>query len=154
MTSTDERLNSYFEKLVPASGKADTVAGEIVRALSKIGYRYFNDGDMIGVDEGNETCNAPARYLAEKCPENVVALISKMWGAYKFDDKQYEKSLYELVNTTLDWLDTTDLASKGNDDDMLDWKEPEDDDWYEDDDEYDDWLSEDEYDDEDDDDEY
>ena len=32
----EEKLNGMFEELVPASGKADTAAGEIVRAICRI----------------------------------------------------------------------------------------------------------------------
>ena len=43
------RVNTRFEELVPLEGKADTLAGEIVRAISRIGYRFYNDGDQVGV---------------------------------------------------------------------------------------------------------
>ena len=36
MTAAEQRINALFEELVPASGKADTVAGEIIRAVSRI----------------------------------------------------------------------------------------------------------------------
>lgn len=65
------KIDALFEELVPASGKADTVAGEIIRAVCRIGYRWFNDGDMVGVGYGKETCNPAARYLAEKAGKDV-----------------------------------------------------------------------------------
>ena len=43
------RVNTKFEELVPLEGKADTLAGEIIRAISRIGYRFYNDGDLVGV---------------------------------------------------------------------------------------------------------
>ena len=36
----------FFNKLVPSSGAAETAEGELLRRLSKIYYRYFNDGDL------------------------------------------------------------------------------------------------------------
>ena len=51
------------ERLMPASGKAETVAGEIIRAVDRIWYRWNNDGDKINVGYGKETCNGTARYL-------------------------------------------------------------------------------------------
>ena len=51
------------ERLMPASGKAETVAGEIIRAVDRIWYRWYNDGDKINVGYGKETCNGTARYL-------------------------------------------------------------------------------------------
>ncbi len=32
-----DRVNTRFEELVPLEGKADSLAGEIVRAISRIG---------------------------------------------------------------------------------------------------------------------
>ena len=55
MTKNEERINALFEELVPPMGKADSLAGELVRATCRIGYRYFNDGDHIGIGYGKET---------------------------------------------------------------------------------------------------
>ena len=35
----------FFKKLVPPEGKADTPEGELLRMISRIYYRYNNDGD-------------------------------------------------------------------------------------------------------------
>ena len=39
MTKNEERINKLFEELVPFEGKAESLAGELVRAMSRIGYR-------------------------------------------------------------------------------------------------------------------
>ena len=36
-----------FDTLVAPQGKSETVEGELVRAISRIGYRYNNDGDYF-----------------------------------------------------------------------------------------------------------
>ena len=51
-----DRSHALFKELVPISGKADSLAGEIVRAISRIGYRFYNDGDQLGIGYGKETC--------------------------------------------------------------------------------------------------
>lgn len=61
----NEKFNRYSNKLMKPSGKSDTVAGEIVRAVNRICYRFYNDGDIMGCGYGNETCNAAGRYLFE-----------------------------------------------------------------------------------------
>mgnify|MGYP000720050087 CR=1 FL=1 len=43
MTKNEERINKLFKELVPETGKADSLAGELVRAMSRIGYRFYND---------------------------------------------------------------------------------------------------------------
>lgn len=62
MTKNENRINKLFEELVPTSGKADSLAGELVRATARIGYRFFNDGDMVNQGYGKETCNPAARF--------------------------------------------------------------------------------------------
>lgn len=57
MTKNEDRINKLFKELVPETGKADSLAGELVRAMSRIGYRFYNDGDQLGIGYGKETCN-------------------------------------------------------------------------------------------------
>lgn len=61
----DAKMQELFEKYVPDSGAAETVGGEIVRAMNRIGYRFYNDGDMCHVGYGRETVNPACRYLVE-----------------------------------------------------------------------------------------
>ena len=64
MTEAEKNDLAAMEKrLMPPSGKAETVAGEIIRAADRIHYRWWNDGDKINVGYGKETCNGTARYL-------------------------------------------------------------------------------------------
>ena len=95
MTKNDERLNRLFEELVPASGKADSLAGELVRATSRIGYRFFNDGDQLGIGYGKETCNPAGRFLMKKAPEEISDLVAGLWGMYS--EAGYEVVLDILV---------------------------------------------------------
>lgn len=135
MNEIEKRLGIYFDRLVPVEGKADTKAGEIVRALSKLAYRYINDGDVIGVECGNETCNAPARFLIDWLPTKFGEIIGDMWG--ELNEGVYERKLYGLISEVLDYLDTTDLDKQPNDKDMFDYEQQKDLYWADDDmDEY------------------
>lgn len=133
---TEAKLSALFDELVPMSGKADTAAGEIVRAISRIGYRNYNDGDHIGVGYGRETCNPAARYLAKNAGDEVAADISDIWGVY--DDDRYDAILVDLEADVLAYLEAhPELKSTPNHEDMFDYQDK-----YEDvDDEYDeeDW---------------
>lgn len=91
-----------FKELVPFSGKSSTVAGEILRAVARINYRFYNDGDKIGIGYGSETCNAPARYLNYHFFD-FRHLIEEMWENYSDDD--YEKLLKDLVITAVNYLE-------------------------------------------------
>jgi hypothetical protein len=69
----NEYFNDLRDKYVPGMGAAETRAGEIIRAMDRLIYRFFNDGDMVGKGYGNETCNSSYRYLRRRlgpgCPE-------------------------------------------------------------------------------------
>ena len=64
----DQIWEQLCNEHVPTSGMASTVGGEILRAMSRIIYRFYNDGDMVGVGYGNETCNSSDRYLLSVVP--------------------------------------------------------------------------------------
>lgn len=137
MTATEKKLGELFEELVPASGKAPTVAGEIVRAINRISYRNWNDGDHIGVGYGRETCNPAARYLGAKCGEEVASLISAIWGIE--NDKAYDLILGQLEAEVVKYLERNpELKAAENREDMFDYRDADEDvDTYdEDEDEY------------------
>lgn len=40
-----EEYNKLYEQLVPSSGSAKTLNGELIRAISRLSYDYFNNGN-------------------------------------------------------------------------------------------------------------
>lgn len=123
----EKRLDDLFDQLVPPSGKADTVAGEIVRAAMRIGYRNFNDGDHIGVGYGRETCNPAARYLMERAGDVVEQIIANdLWG--ETGHGRYEAALTKMNCAVVEYLDEhPELASTPNDEDMWDYRDDQED---------------------------
>lgn len=120
MTKAEERIELLFNELVPASGKANTVAREIIRAFMRIDYRNWNDGDHIGVGYGKETCNQAARYLKEKCNKRIAWVIKALWG--EEDDESYELGLSILREEILRYLDQhLELKEMENTEDMFDY---------------------------------
>ncbi len=74
LTSEQDQIwENLWNEYVPMSGTAETIGGEILRAMSRIIYRFYNDGDMVGVGYGNETCNSSDRYLEFVVP-NYISL--------------------------------------------------------------------------------
>ena len=94
-----DKMSSEMEELrnkyVPYSGKADTVGGEILRALDRITYRYFNDGDMVDVGYGIETVNSSFRYLCD-----IVPQAYELYGW----DPEYEQFLERLWGLITNYL--------------------------------------------------
>ena len=119
ITAIEEKLNGLFEELVPPSGKADTLAGEIVRAICRIGYRSYNDGDHLGVGYGKQTCNPAGRFLAKKCDDRVAECVGAAWGIR--DDDAYDEALERLEIAVCDYLDAhPELREAPNSEDMWD----------------------------------
>ena len=122
MTSKEKKINALFKELVPVSGKAATVAGEIIRAISWVGYRNYNDGDHLGVGYGRETCNPAGRYLAAKCNDRTAKLIRTIWG--EEDDIYYETGLVELEDAILEYLEQhPELKETENTEDMWNYRD-------------------------------
>lgn len=121
MNETEKRINTLFDRLVPDSGKAETVAGEIVRAICHIGYRNYNDGDHIGTGGGEETVNPAARYLAAKCDSGVNSALAAAWGVH--NDESYGKKLEAVEEAVLAYLDAhPELEVENNSEDMWDYQ--------------------------------
>ena len=89
MTKNEDRINKLFKELVPETGKADSLAGELVRAMSSIGYRFYNDGDQLGIGYGKETCNPAGRFLGVKGNDKIAKLTADAWAVYS--EEAYER---------------------------------------------------------------
>lgn len=121
MTKNEDRINKLFEELVPTSGKADSLAGELVRATARIGYRFFNDGDMVNQGYGKETCNPAARFLIAKGNAEISSLTVALWEI--FSEDAYEKVLDTLEGAVADYIkQNPDLRSQPTKD-MWDYRD-------------------------------
>ncbi len=65
-----EPINTLFELIVPSSGMASTVAGEIVRATMRILYRYYNDGDRYNAEDCINSYNYLCYISDEYCTDS------------------------------------------------------------------------------------
>ena len=136
-----KKMEDLFDELVPDKGKADTEAGEIVRAYNRIAYRWLNDGDMLGVGYGNETCNAAGRYLLkhDHGEKAVAEAIGGMWGQWS---DNYEENLEDLGWAVLRLIEEHPETRSNGTEDMWDhfdkYEDVDDaeDDWYDDDEEW------------------
>ena len=126
-------INDKYERFVPWSGKASTVGGEIVRAISRICYRFYNDGDTVAKYYGSEynhnwACDS---YLTERVEGY------RCMKCVSFDD--FEDRLAYNFNLIAEFLKKhEELFAKPNEVDCLDgaplqrWEDE--DDWDDDDD--------------------
>lgn len=107
----DEKWEQLYDEYVPSMGTAQTVGGEILRAMARIIYRFYNDGDMVGIGYGNETCNSSDRYLCDAVPEY------RSLDGIMFED-EYEKAMKKNHRICFAYLMThLDLFEQENTDD-------------------------------------
>ena len=103
----DWSFEHLFDTLVPNNGKCDTLAGELLRAINRIEYRWFNDGDRFNEDYGIETCGQPAYFLAhyiyeeeDEAPFWNILLNVDTDG----NDEKYDEMIEELKNKAVEFL--------------------------------------------------
>jgi hypothetical protein len=105
----DDNLEKLFNALVPSSGKAETIAGEIVRAMMRILYRDYNDGDKFFCGYGLETCAGSAQYLMDKGFESLEEILSQA-ERYMDNDDAYTSAITDTAREVVDYiLDNPDL---------------------------------------------
>ena len=117
MTPNIKKINALFGDLVPSSGKCDSLAGEMVRAAARIGYRFVNDGDQIGIGYGKETCNAAARFLIQKAPREISDLTAALWGMAS--ENNYRAGLDALACKVADYVNAHPELREEPTDDMF-----------------------------------
>lgn len=124
--SNGNDLEAFFDELVPASGPAETQAGEIIRAMNRIGYRWYNDGDYFFDGYGLETCGPCAEYLASidnKFSDKITSIIENSHlESEKRYESEYESQITSLGEIVIQYiLDNPTLLITPNDKDCLDF---------------------------------
>lgn len=126
----EKRNSVLFEKLVPASGKCDTLEGETLRAINRILYRYFNDGDYWFDGYGTETAGPAESFLRQYAP---IDLRQELENSDCTEDEKYEACLVILLEKIVSHIEACTEFAK-NYHDMFDceprYEEVEEDDDY------------------------
>ena len=130
---TDNKdYDKFYAKLVSGSGPCDTVEGEMLRAISKIVYRYNNDGDFYFKGYGKETAYPAYKYLTTASPLKAelkpVFAAAKAGALHDRHPEQYTKTdkyavnLEKVVDIIIDYIKGKDSKYEKNSDDMLNYK--------------------------------
>ena len=127
---TENDSEILFDALVPGSGHADTLGGELLRAAERIAYRYYNDGDMAGEGYGRETVNPAVRYMKFAVRPRTSQLYGIVNDFYRFidygcnvNDKKYEIMVMDLLKYTVIHIVENKLWEVPNQDDMHDFRD-------------------------------
>ncbi len=120
---TDD-FDEWFDYLVPSEGKANTVAGEIYRALARIIYRDWNDGDKFYEGYGRETCGSSATYLVQIIDDSRITGMFYDLAEDGADDDTYTNRLTDIKNEIQEYLlNHPELFGELNEDDSRDEKQ-------------------------------
>jgi len=107
-------------KLVPDSGAADTVEGELIRAVGKLIYRYYNDGDYYYEGYGSETAGPSAAFLLDRAAKlHIDGLTQAIDAAQGKEDEEYKKALANIEKIVVDYVRGKEGKHTKNEDDML-----------------------------------
>lgn len=121
-------IEAYFDVFVPRSGKADTVGGEIVRAMMQLLYRDRNDGDRFYESYGLETCASAAQYLMDNTSDDVEDALYTVAYTVAYDtidtdaDDVYTDGLQHVCELVIQFLeDHSEVFAEENTSNMRAW---------------------------------
>lgn len=100
--SPKDKIDAIFQEYVPGSGKADNLGGEYARAMMKIYYRWFNDGDKFYEGYGIETCGSAAQLLYSDVPDVDDAMLDTA-NSGRQDDNYYQSRLDYIAQLVIDY---------------------------------------------------
>ena len=130
----EDRNNPLYDKLVAGQGKSETVEGEMLRAINRIAYRYYNDGDEYMRGYGTETAG-PAHSFLVNANHPLKSAMVKIFG----DGTNYEQTIKDALDTILDYIESRQgKYTPNNVGDMFDYEPEFEDDEFEEED-YDDY---------------
>ena len=115
-------------QLMPMSGKCETVAGELIRAATRLTYDFYNNG------MGNNTSGA-VNYLDHLCVfdydnTNVFGKIyeytrGKIYNG-NYDGDELQMAIERMIDYTVQFiLENPSLETQENTLDMFDFEDPE-----------------------------
>lgn len=99
-----EPIEALFELAVPPHGQCDSVAGEVIRAMMRILYRDYNDGDVFYEGYGRETCLPAVAYLIDVEPYEGILEDFEYIAEDKLHDEEYTHSINNIADTICDFI--------------------------------------------------
>ena len=101
----ESRNEPLFDKLVPGQGTAETLEGEMLRAVNRLVYRYYNDGDKYNEGYGTETAGPAHSFLVNAVHPLRAKMDSIMDEEFK-SDGEYERMLKVVLGLVLDYIES------------------------------------------------
>jgi hypothetical protein len=138
----EKRNQKLFDKLVPGSGASETVEGELMRAINRLVYRWYNDGDKFWQGYGAETAGPAHSFLINSnaipfdIQSTLTSILNKSVGT---GDEGYERLIKFALEQILDYIEGKNGEYTKSDEDMFDYESEYED---EEEDDFDDYYDE------------
>lgn len=98
-----EKFDRIDDMYLPVRGEGKTMATQIVTAVNKLVYKWYNDGDVYDntyhLGGWMNDLSSYANWLHKNTNENVKKILEKISDCY---EGEYEDLLKELSDTLLD----------------------------------------------------
>ena len=140
----EKRNEVLYDKLVPGSGNSDFIEGEMLRAINRIVYRFYNDGDFFYKGYGAETAGPAHSFLinSREIPFEIqmtlTSIFNKIMKGSGDEEQLYERGIKMALEQILDYIEGKNGEYTKSDEDMFNYESE-----YEDDEEdYDDYYDE------------
>jgi hypothetical protein len=115
-------VKALFDRLVPETSSAGTVAGELIRAMMKVLYRDYNDGDVFYTGYGLETCAPAMEYIKDTLNSSDLDDYLDSIAQQGLQDDAYTESLQEVAARVINYIrDNLVKCFKPSNDDYLDY---------------------------------
>lgn len=114
----DELMSDAFEEFVPAEGQTDNLAAELIRAIERLRYRSYNDGDKFYSGYGLESCAPSAAFIKENSNDRIDGMIEEIsYHDASWPDDQYDLALNDLAREIVEYIyDNPDLFGQATKD--------------------------------------
>jgi hypothetical protein len=121
----EKRNEPLYDELVPGQGASDYVEGEMIRAINRIIYRFYNDGDKFWEDYGTETAGPAHSYLinSDRIPQEIRSKLESIFDeiVHVYEDEAYTAAVKKALGVVLDYVESKEGNYTEHGEDLFDY---------------------------------
>jgi hypothetical protein len=110
-------------ELVPGMGEANTIAGEMIRAIGKLGYELYNNG-MCNNSSGAVNMLRDKNAINQDTWETIYPFTRGRRYEGNYNGDSFQLAVESSIDQTIRYiLDNPELETTPNTQDMFDWQD-------------------------------
>tara|TARA_B110000459_G_scaffold39932_1_gene43194 strand:- start:2802 stop:3320 length:519 start_codon:yes stop_codon:yes gene_type:complete len=109
-------------ELMPSSGKSETLAGELIRCVSKLGHELYNNG--MGNNSSGAVNMLRSKGAIDAATHATIYPLTR--GAIYnsgYNGDSFQLAVESAIDQTIEWILANDAASTSNSDSMFNYEE-------------------------------